>query len=157
MKKEINGNKTAKKKPVKKTTTASRQKPGVKPKYTVKQIAEAIRKTNGLLTYTARELGCHYHTVRNYINKHAELQQEYEDIQELVLDLAENNIRQDIKAGSVETAKWYMRYKGRARGFIDKETNDPNVTLVTEVPQTEEARKLGIDYIRALADATSNG
>lgn len=156
MKNESNEKKTTKRKPTKKAGETKSLKPGVKSRFTVKQVAEAIRKTNGLLTYTARELGCHYHTVRNYINKHAELQQEYEDIQELVLDLAENNIRQDIKAGSVETAKWYIRYKGRARGFIDKETTDVEVSLVTEIPKTPKARELGVEYLRELANEPSN-
>lgn len=121
-------------------------------KYSIATVCNAIKKTNGLLSYTARELQCSYSTVLSYINKFPEVARAYEDILEMVLDIAENNIRQDLKAGSVETAKWILRYKGRQRGYIEKETIEIANAPVSAIPITEKARELGLQYLKELTN-----
>ncbi len=46
-----------------------------KPKFTVAQMADALRKTKGMTTKTAELLGCYYTTVQDYLNRYPELEQ----------------------------------------------------------------------------------
>lgn len=120
-------------------------------KYRKKAVINAIIKNNGLLTYAAKDLGCHWKTVKNYINIDPEIRDAYEEVMEKKCDIAENVVVADIVAGNVETAKWYLRYKGKHRGYVDKDNSDFfENTMVSEIPKTEHTRKLGIEYLRSL-------
>lgn len=130
---------------------------GRKNKYTTKQMIDAIEASAGYLTFAARSLGCDYHTVQSYIRKFSEIAECYNDILERNLDIAENVVINDMKSGSVETAKWFLKYKGKPRGYYDRDTNDSNAQLVSPVPETKKARDLGLAYLKELTDERSNG
>lgn len=125
-------------------------------KYTVGEVRIALEKTNGLQTYAARLLNCTLQTVTNYIKRYPELQQFCMAVEETVLDMAENNIRQALKSGDIEQSKWYLRYKGRRRGYYEKETDDSGATLVSPIPVSHEVQQKGIDYLRDLQNEQSN-
>lgn len=123
-------------------------------KFSSKAVINALKNNKGLLTYAAKDLKCHWRTVRNYINDDPAIAQAFEDIVEQVNDIAENVVRQDIIGGSVETAKWYLRYKAKHRGYVDKDNTDfRENTMVSDIPKTEHARNLGIEYLRALDES----
>lgn len=125
-----------------------------RPRFNAKQIIEALEKNGGMVTYAAKALGCHYHTVMNAIRTDKKVAAAYEEIKERVLDIAENRIEQDIINGNVETAKWYVRYKGKHRGYVDKENSDfTEASLITDIPMSKEARTLGLQYLRSLKNA----
>lgn len=120
-------------------------------KYKNSTIITALKQNNGMLTYAAKQLNCSWRTISNYIKNNEDVAAAYEDILEQVNDIAENVVRQDIIAGSVETAKWYLRYKAKHRGYVDKDNTDfIENSMVSDVPKTEHSRKLGIEYLRAL-------
>lgn len=122
-------------------------------KYRKRAVINAIIKNNGLLTYAAKDLGCHWKTVKNYINSVPEIRDVYEDICEKKCDIAENVVVADVVAGNVETAKWYLRYKAKHRGYVDKDNSEFSENpMVSEIPKSEHTRKLGIDYLRSLKD-----
>lgn len=122
-------------------------------KYRKNTIIQAITKNNGLLSYAAKELGCSWQTVRNYINSDKDIKSAYEDVCEKKLDIAENVVERDLLDGNVETAKWYLRYKGKHRGYVDRDNSDfTENTMVSDIPKSEHTRKLGIEYLRSLKD-----
>ncbi|HPP40120.1 MAG TPA: hypothetical protein PK498_07490 [Candidatus Kapabacteria bacterium] len=104
-------------------------------KYRTKTVINAIIKNNGLLTFAAKDLGCHWRTVKNYINTDPEIRDAYEDVMEKMCDIAENVVRADIVAGNVETAKWYLRYKAKHRGYVDNNSAFVENTMVFEIPK----------------------
>lgn len=149
---------TAKKISAKKKATAKKQRQngGRRPAWTQKQMIEAITANHGFLTFAAKSLGCHYHTIQNYINKYPEVAAAYQDIMERKLDIAENVVFSKITEGSETAAQWFLRYKGKHRGYVDKDNTDFHEnTLVSDVPKTPEVRKLGIDYLRGLTNEKS--
>jgi hypothetical protein len=120
-------------------------------KFSNKNVIQALKKNNGLLTYTAKDLGCHYTTIRDYINSIPLIKAAYEDICEQILDISENVVRQDIVSGNVETAKWFLRYKGKHRGYVDRDNTDfIENSIVSDIPKSEDTRKIGIEYLKAL-------
>lgn len=131
-------------------------RPGIPNKFTVAEVRTALEKTNGFQTYAARLLNCSLQTVINYVKRYPELQEFCLSVEETVLDMAENNIRQALKNGDVEQSKWYLRYKGRRRGYYEKETDDSGATLVSPIPISYEVQQKGIDYLRDLQNEQSN-
>ncbi len=91
------------------------------PRLSYKQITEAILKSGGMLMDAAKILKCHYNTLHKYINRDIRLQNLCRDIEELNLDAAENTIRHLIKEKNLTATIFYLKCKGRKRGWIEDE------------------------------------
>jgi len=63
-----------------------------KHRYTVKQVAEALRKAAGLKAVAAKQLGCVPTTISNYISRHDELKEVETQCVENQLDIAESTL-----------------------------------------------------------------
>lgn len=87
-------------------------------KFTRKQVVEALKLTGGFICHTADLLDCHYSTISRYIKDDPSIAEEQKDIIEARLDLAESVLILHIEAESLDAAKWYLKYMGRARGYI---------------------------------------
>jgi hypothetical protein len=99
--------------------------------YTAKQVIEAIKGTGGIKTVIAQRLGCHRHTVDNYIERYTTVAQAYEDERETVADFAESVVVQNIRLAfqrqaseKVEVdstdAKWFLAMKAKDRGYAER-------------------------------------
>jgi hypothetical protein len=94
---------------------------GDKPcKYTIGEMIEALDSNGGLVTYAAKKLGCHYTTVLNYIEKYPEVAEAKQQIDENIIDLAEDTLVTNIKEGNIDSTKYFLR-KGRQRGYADRQ------------------------------------
>ena len=95
---------------------------GAKKKFTREQVISAFRATGGFVTHAAKELGCCYETIGNYIKDDPSIGVELQQIRDSRLDIAESVIvdamEGDDKPLAVGTAKFYLKYKGRGRGYI---------------------------------------
>lgn len=89
------------------------------------QMLEAIKNSGGIFTTIAAHLVplCgrkpDWNTVRDYVNKWESTKQAVENEKEKNLDIAENNILQRIYNNDTELSKWYLRMKGKERGYIE--------------------------------------
>ena len=128
-----------------------------KPKNTIAEIAESLRKHRGMVTYSADELGCHYHTVLNRIEGSKELQQVMKEVHDrrgdtveniliLNLDLAERKAKKlskdmadvddvgitklSIDKEGVDAALKVAKMKHQDRGYVEK-SEVKNEVLVT--------------------------
>lgn len=92
-----------------------------KERYTPEQIIEALEKTKGQTTLTARALGCTYQTVRNYMDRYPEVAEaqklEYEKMGDAVeLALYDEAVNQRNTAALIFLAK--TKYKNR--GYTER-------------------------------------
>jgi hypothetical protein len=87
-------------------------------KFTRQQIIDALKATGGFITHAAKELGCCYVTIENYINDDPSIAVELQQIKENRLDIAESVVMKHLRGDSLEAAKYYLKYKGRNRGYI---------------------------------------
>lgn len=91
-------------------------------KFTRKQIIDALKKTGGFITHAADELGCHYVTVLNYIKDDPSIGEENKQIKEHRLDIAESVVISTMEGENeklaMDACKFYLKYKGRKRGYI---------------------------------------
>lgn len=88
--------------------------------YSDKQIIEAIEKTGGNQAAAARALECSRNTIRNRINTSEKVKEAYDSVNEANLDKAENTLLELVQAGDFRAVKFYLRTKGRMRGYGDR-------------------------------------
>jgi len=101
--------------------------------YTVKQVADALRATGGIMTQAANLLkdatGLGHlnksDMIRRYIDQYPELQAVVRSIESETLDLAESKL---IAAMNAEGRKdhlravcFYLKHKGRGRGYVGRQ------------------------------------
>ena len=91
-----------------------------KQKYTPKQIQEAITLSSGFLTQAAKNLGCTYQTINNYLTRFPELKETIIFEREKVLDFAESQLILKIKEGDLTAIIFYLKTQGKQRGYSEK-------------------------------------
>lgn len=88
--------------------------------YSNEQIIDALEKTGGNQAAAARALDCSRNTIRNRINSSEEVKEAYDSVNEANLDRAENELMELVQSGDFKAIKFYLRTKGRKRGYGDK-------------------------------------
>lgn len=93
---------------------------------TKEQVLEAIDNTQGLITKIQRKLmaitGEHWNweTAKKYVHKWPETEAALKAETECVLDFAEQNVNKAIiEDHDLSTSKWYLKMKGKERGYIE--------------------------------------
>ena len=123
-------------------------------KLTQEQMLEAIKGSQGLVSKIQRQLEKitrepwnSWETVERYIHKWESCEKAVKAEKETMLDLAENNVFKEMAKGDIATSKWYLRMKGKERGYIDTpiirlDNTDPlNINLQGELFSDEELEK----------------
>lgn len=113
-------------------------------------MVECIKDTQGLISKIQRKLekatGEHWNweTVNNYVHKWEAAEQAVKAEKEAMLDLAENNVFKALAKDDLATSKWYLRMKGKERGYVESQeiqmsNADPlNINLQGELFNDEE-------------------
>ena len=82
------------------------------------EVIEALKKNLGKVSLAAKFLKVPYKKVKEFIDKDLKVREELTAIEERLLDVAEAVILNAIKEGDVEVAKWYLKHKGKRRGYF---------------------------------------
>ena len=97
-------------------------------KITQEQMLEAIKNSQGLVSKIQSHLkaiineNIAWSTVESYIHKWESTEAAVRAEKEAMLDIAENNIFKDIVNGDNATSKWYLKMKGKERGYEEMPT-----------------------------------
>ena len=103
---------------------------------TKEQLLEAIEGSQGLVSKIQRKLMAaigekiSWDAVDRLVKKYPEAEEAVKAEKEAMLDIAENNIFKDMVNGDTATSKWYLRMKGKERGYEDT----PTLQLANEDP-----------------------
>jgi hypothetical protein len=81
----------------------------------------ALRQTGGFVSVAAHALGCDRSTVHRYINEFPTVRAAYEETNEANLDIAEAKLMQQVRDGDPSQVRFYLRTKGRGRGYGDRQ------------------------------------
>ena len=98
-------------------------------KISKEQMLEAIQGSQGLVSKIQRKLEAilgekiSWDTTEKWIHKWEEAETAVKNEKEAMLDIAENNIFKDMVNGDTATSKWYLRMKGKERGYEDTPTS----------------------------------
>jgi len=90
-------------------------------RYPIAIVEKALREAQGMRAHAAKMIGCAPTTITNYINRYKSLQDLERDILEERLDFAEKQLFKNIKEGKEQSLFFFMRCKGRDRGYIERQ------------------------------------
>ena len=127
-------------------------------KITLEQMLEAIKNSQGLISKIQKKLEtilqekiC-WDTVEKYVHKWEETENAIKAEKEAMLDLAENNIFKELVNGDIHTSKWYLKMKGKERGYVETQeiqmaNADPlNINLTGDTMTAEQlAQSPGVE------------
>lgn len=121
-------------------------------KFKAEQVIEALRRARGVKAAAARALGCDRNTVDRYIREYATVAAAYEEANETNIDLAEGHLMKAIDAGNIKAILFYLRTKGKARGYVER-TENRNTNIDLDACTDDELRRIasGEDPIAVLA------
>jgi hypothetical protein len=84
-----------------------------------KNLLIALEKHLGIVTTACKEVGLSRDTFYHYYNNDPEFKEKVDLVNEYTLDFTETQLLKKIKEGSERSILFYMRYKGKKRGYTD--------------------------------------
>jgi hypothetical protein len=85
-----------------------------------KKLIEALVDSLGIVTAACSAAGISRATYYNWFNSDPDFRKAAEDTAEIALDFVENKLLQQIKSGEVSSTIFYLKTKGKKRGYIEK-------------------------------------
>lgn len=92
-------------------------KRGRKPKPGVVRAKQALEHSGAIRSIAAQILGVHRSTLYTFMTRHPSLEAFAQEIEEELKDLAEAEIIKAIRAGDMQTVRWYAETKMKDRGY----------------------------------------
>lgn len=127
-----------------------------KPRYTPKQVKDALIACNGLVYMAAEKLGCSSATICAYENRYPSIRKAVLARRGKRVDVAEAALDRAVLAGESWAIQFTLRTQGRDRGYQDKTEHDHRhsgeVANIVEFIVT--SREQANQAIAALADAS---
>ncbi len=127
-------------------------------KVTEKQLLEAIIGSKGIIKNVRNKLmeirgdKIAWNTVKVKIEESEAATKALSAEIEMTLDMAENVINKAIESGDIATAKWYLRMKGKSRGYEDTATvkldaGDPLNICFSGIEDVTESELVNADNV----------
>ena len=96
----------------------------------------ALEASLGIVSTACREVGIARQTHYRWLDEDKEYKEAVEDISEMAIDVAESSLHKLIKAGDTTAIIFYLKTKGKKRGFVEKSELDlrtpEGITIVYE-------------------------
>lgn len=124
------------------------------PRPPVEKIIEAVKNTGGIYTNIAQKLGICRDTVAACVRDYPEVAAAVLEEKERITDGAESELMKAIKRGDMSAIMFYLRCKGRARGYNDRVDSHISGTLAinaAQPPSIDEIAKLAKEIDDAIA------
>ena len=104
-----------------------------------KQLLLALEKTMGIASLACKKVGISRKTYYEYYNNDPEFKENVDLIGELGLDFTESQLFKSIKNGSDTAIIFYLKTKGKKRGYIERiENENRNTTITIKVDGEDE-------------------
>jgi poly-gamma-glutamate capsule biosynthesis protein CapA/YwtB (metallophosphatase superfamily) len=98
---------------------------------------EALKKSLGIVTKAVEMVGIDRQTHYNWLKDDADYKAKVEALDDVVLDFAESKLHQSINNGSDTATIFFLKTKGKKRGYIEKQ-EITNTNLNVEVAEVTE-------------------
>lgn len=93
-----------------------------------KAILEALEKSLGVVTTACKNVGIGRTTYYQWLKDDEDFATQVKDIDEVALDFAESKLHKQIADGNVTATIFYLKTKGKHRGYIERVEQSINVT-----------------------------
>jgi len=81
---------------------------------------EAMKKSLGIVSTACAEVGINRCTHYEWLKNDEQYKEEIDAISESVIDFAESKLHQLINGGDVASTIFYLKTKGKKRGFVER-------------------------------------
>ncbi len=86
-----------------------------------KAIIEALEQSLGVVTTACKKVGIGRTIFYEWMKKDKEFAKAVKDIENIALDFAESQLHQQIKGGNTSATIFYLKTKGKQRGYVEKQ------------------------------------
>ena len=84
-------------------------------------LIEALKQSLGIVTTACKSVGISRETYYKWMREDDEFRQQVDDIGDIALDFAESQLHKQMKDGSTSATIFYLKTKGRKRGYIERQ------------------------------------
>ena len=109
--------------------------------HTKKALLKALEETLGIVTSACKMVGVNRSTYYKYYNEDADFKEEVDSISDIALDFAESQLHKQIEEGNSTSTIFYLKTKGKKRGYIEKSEVDMNANYSGEIKIVREIKK----------------
>lgn len=92
-----------------------------KTEHNKKAVLEALEKSLGVVTTACKIAGVGRTQFYQWIKDDNEFRKQVDDVANITLDFAESQLHKQIKDGSVPATIFYLKTKGKNRGYIERQ------------------------------------
>lgn len=89
-----------------------------------KAIIEALEQSLGVVTTACKKVGVGRTTFYQWVKDDPAFANDVRDISDIALDFAESQLHKQIKDGSTAATIFYLKTKGKNRGYIERTETD---------------------------------
>jgi hypothetical protein len=112
--------------------------------YSDNKIIEALDRAGGNIAAAARSIGASRTTIHKRIESSEKVKEAYDNVNECNLDRAENNLMELVSdkkhRNHFDALKFYLRTKGKKRGYIERVETEHSGELQLPKLQVEIVR-----------------
>ena len=91
-----------------------------------KAMVAALEKSLGIVTAACKSVGISRETHYRWAREDEDYKKAVDDISDIALDFAESQLHKQIQNGEVSSTIFYLKTKGKKRGYIEKQEMDLN-------------------------------
>ena len=92
---------------------------------------EALTKSLGIVTLACKEVDIARQTHYRWMQEDEKYRRDVEDVADIALDFAESKLHKQIDKEDTTATIFYLKTKGRKRGYIERQEIDHNVNIPT--------------------------
>jgi hypothetical protein len=89
----------------------------------------ALEQSLGIVTAAAKSVGIDRTTHYLWLKDDEEYKAAVDSIQDITLDFAESQLHKQIKEGEVTSTIFYLKTKGKKRGYVERVEQDVSINL----------------------------
>ena len=106
-----------------------------------KLLIKALTQSLGVVTTACKKAKVSRQTFYNWIDNDPAFKKEVDDITEIALDFAESKLHELISENNVPAILFYLKTKGRKRGFIEKNITEVQGNIESKLIEWNPAKE----------------
>ena len=103
-----------------------------------KRLLEALEKSLGVVTTACSDAGMSRTQFYEYYKTDPDFKAAVDSIEDVAIDFAESQLHKQIKDGNPTSTIFFLKTRGKRRGYIEKEQVEHSGGITVRVVQDEE-------------------
>ena len=98
-----------------------------------RKLIEALEMSLGVVTTACKKANVNRSTFYEWYNNDEEFKAAVDGMQDIALDFVESSLFKQVKDGNASSTQFYLRTKGRRRGYQERQEVIQETTLKTDI------------------------